>query len=221
MTGFSITRGINSIIADDCSNNIFSSLTIDRSGSSAIRIQNFSTGNVVRDNVITDTGLTGAEFGEGIYVGTSPGRWCDISDCQPDASNNTLIEGNTIGPDVRSEHIDIKPGADNGEIRYNTFVGEGMIMSQAGWPASWVILQGNAYKIHHNYGTDAILRGSWIPAVPDSRFGNDNEFWANEAHVNGADWGFYITNGTTGNVVRCDNVVTGAVRGYSNVSCQN
>ena len=64
----------------------------------------------VVDNVVRDTGLTTARYGEGVYVGT--GRF------PGDGTHHVLIEGNTFA-EVRAEAIDLKPGTHHLVVRNN------------------------------------------------------------------------------------------------------
>jgi hypothetical protein len=220
-TGFTITNALYGIEASGSSHNIVEGLEIHRIGQEAIEMYGFSRGNVIRGNRIYDTGLSVAEYGEGIYIGSSSAKWCARTACAPDQSDSTLIEGNTIGPDVRAEHIDMKEGTSAGEIRDNVMDGRGMIMSQSNWPSSWVIIAGNGYNIHDNVGTFTIIAGFRVIATV-AGWGQNNVFGANTADVRGADYGFLIQTGATsaGNVVRCSNQVLNAAIGLANVPCQ-
>ena len=219
-SGFTITNALFGFFGDGSSHMVLEGLTIHAIGQEAMEIAAFSKYNVIRGNRIYDTGRTVAEYGEGIYIGSSYDKWCNLTGCAPDASDSTLIEGNTIGPDVRAEHVDVKEGSTGGEIRNNTFDGRGLIESQNGWPTSWVIIQGNGYHIDNNTGTNTIASGYRV-IVHYQGNGMDNIFSGNTANVGGASYGFAIeTPASNDNVVRCNNVVVGASRGFANVACQ-
>jgi hypothetical protein len=49
--------------------------------------------------------------------------------------------------------------------------------------------------------------------------GNGNVFTRNRAEVDGPGYGFNIAGRSSGNVVKCDNVVVNAGDGYANVPC--
>ena len=137
-----------------------------------------------------------------------------------------IIDGNTIGPDVRAEHIDAKEGTHNGIIRNNTFNGTGMIESQgsgeSGWPNSWVILQGVGYQVYNNTGSHALSAGFRVVTHGTVQTGTDNIFYNNSFDVGGAAYGFLIQTGSSsnGNVVQCNNTVRDAAKGMSNTSCK-
>ena len=57
--------------------------------------------------------------------------------------------------------------------------------------------------------------------VVEESWGNDNVFRTNRATVNAAGYGFRISEGATGTVVACSNMVTGAGAGLSNIGCKN
>jgi hypothetical protein len=197
-------------------------LTIHGIGQEAVALKTFSKGDTLVANKIYDTGRTVAEYGEGIYVGSTYSTW---SGGVPDASDSVVIINNTFGPDVRAEHIDIKEGTHGGLIRGNTFNGSGMIESQgsgvSGWPNSWVILQGVGYRVEGNTGSNAISAGFRVVTHGTEETGLDNTFSGNSFDVGGAPYGFLLQAGssTSTNVVSCDNSVTNASQGLSNVGC--
>jgi hypothetical protein len=122
---------------------------------------------------------------------------------------------------VRAEAVDVKEGTTGGEIRNNVFDGTGLIESQAGWPTSWVIIQGNGYHVDGNRGAHTIVSGYRVTYHGSVATGQNNTFSGNTADVGGADYGFAIdTPGSFGNVVSCNNVVVNASRGFASVPCQ-
>jgi hypothetical protein len=228
LSGFTITNGLFGVWAERSVHILLQGLTVHGIGQEAIEIVSFSKNAVVSNNRIYDTGRVVAEYGEGIYIGSSNAHWASQSGGQPDATDSVLIEGNTIGPDVRAEHIDIKEGTTGGIIRNNTFNGAGMVESQgsgeSGWPNSWVILQGVGYRVENNTGSNALSAGFRVITHGTVMTGLDNTFTNNSFDVGGAAYGFLIQTGSgsngNGNVVSCSNSVRNASKGLANVACQ-
>ena len=214
LAGFTITHALRAIITVGANHDSISGLTIHGIGQEAVAIQAFSSFNTIENNHIYDTGIAVPVWGEGIYIGTPPEYWCTYTACQPDKSDSNFVIGNTIGPDVRAEHIDVKAGTTGGSIINNTFDGTGMIL-QPNDVNSWVVIAGVGYTIDGNHGVNALLYGFKVE-IP----GANNIFSKNVVDVRGSGYGFRIAPETTGNILRCDNVVLNAQSGFANVRCQ-
>jgi uncharacterized protein YjdB len=220
-SGFTITNALFGFYAQKSSHVVIEGLTIHAIGQEAIEIFNFSKYVVIRNNRIYDTGTHVAEYGEGVYIGSSNEKWATFTGGQPDHSDSSLVEGNNFGPNVRAEAVDVKEGTTGGEIRNNVFDGTGLVESQAGWPTSWVIIQGNGYHIDGNRGANTIVSGYRVTYHGTVATGQNNTFSGNTADVGGAAYGFAIdTPGSFGNVVQCNNIVLNASRGFASVACQ-
>lgn len=209
--GFTVNNGQKGIMADSIHDTILEGLTVSHIGDEAIHLRANSTDNTVVGNTISETGLREAKFGEGIYIGSAESNWCDITDCEPDRSDNNLIEDNTISG-TTAESIDIKEGTSGGILRHNSFDGAAMVEAD-----SWVDVKGNDWLIEANAGTDSPLDGFQTHEILDG-WGLGNVFRANTAAVNGPGFGFSLTPALT-NVVECDNTASGAGQGTSNVTC--
>ena len=212
LTGFSVTNGQKGVMADGTTGSVIEGLTVTKIGDEAIHLRAGSTDNVVSGNTISSTGHRRDKFGEGIYVGTAESNWCDISNCEADASDRNVIEGNTIS-DTTAEAIDIKEGTSDGIVRNNTFDGSGL----EGDADSWIDVKGNGWLIEGNVGVDSPGDGFQTHEVVDG-WGTDNVFRSNTAQVNGPGYGFALKP-ARGNTVSCDNTATGAASGLSNEPC--
>ena len=212
LTWFGVTNGEKDVMADGTIGTVIEGLTVTKIGDEAIHLRNGSTDNVVSGNTISGTGHRRDKFGEGIYVGSAESNWCDISNCEADASDRNVIEGNTI-TDTTAEAIDIKEGTSDGIVRNNTFNGSGL----AGDADSWVDVKGNGWLIEGNVGVDSPGDGFQTHEVVDG-WGTDNVFRGNTAQVNGPGYGFALKP-EAGNTVSCDNTATGAASGLSNEPC--
>jgi hypothetical protein len=213
LSGFSVRNGQKGVMADATTNTLFSGLHVSRTGDEAIHLRDFSTDNRVVGNTIRDTGQRKAKFGEGIYVGTAESNWCDVSDCEPDASDRNLVEGNDIA-DTTSESIDLKEGTADGIVRGNTFDGSAITGAD-----SWVDVKGNDWLIEGNTGASSPQDGFQTHEILDG-WGTGNVFRDNEAAVDGPGFGYSLTP-ELDNIVECSNSATGAAEGTTNVECRD
>ena len=213
LVGFSVHNGQKGVVADRTTNSLIAGLTLSQIGDEAIHLRTFSSDNTVADNRVSDTGLLKQKFGEGIYVGTAQKNWCSISNCQPDASDRNVIRNNTIS-NTTAENIDIKEGTTGGTITGNSFDGVGMVATAA---TAWVNVKGNRWIIDGNKGTNSPKDGFQTHQIL-AGWGTGNVFRNNSADVNGSGFGFGLTP-VLNNHVECNNTVSRAARGVSNVSC--
>jgi hypothetical protein len=215
LSGFSVTNGVFAILAEDSDHNRFQGLTLHGLAQEGMILRLSSSHNLIQDNTIYDTGLGVPDWGEGIYIGSTPAKWVGG---QPDRSDENLILNNSIGPGVTAEHIDVKAGSSNGTIRGNRFDGAGMLQTYEWLP--WVHVMGNGWTVEENEGVNGAAHG--FKAYRDTLgWGNGNIFSRNTVDLRAPGFGFLIDRATVGNIVRCDNVVLNAGSGFSNVSCSN
>lgn len=212
LVGFSVTNGQKGVMADGTVGSTIENLTVFHIGDEAIHLRKHSTDNRVVGNDISDTGLRRDKFGEGVYIGSADSNWCTITDCEPDKSDRNLVEGNYIHG-TTSEAVDIKEGTTGGILRGNTFDGSAIIAAD-----SWVDVKGNEWLIEGNTGTDSPLDGFQTHEIGKGGWGTRNVFRGNVANVNGPGFGFSLTP-ERDNRVACDNTVSAAGEGFSNVSC--
>jgi hypothetical protein len=211
LVGFTVTNGQKGVMADATVGSVIRNLTVTEIGDEAIHLRQGSTDNSVVGNTISNTGLRKPKFGEGIYIGSAESNWCDVNNCQPDASDRNLIEGNTISG-TTSENIDLKEGSTGGIVRGNSF--DGSTISAAD---SWIDVKGNGYLIEGNTGTNSPGDGFQTHEILDG-WGTGNVFRGNTASVNGPGFGYSLTP-ERDNVVECSNTATGAAEGVTNVTC--
>jgi hypothetical protein len=212
LQGFAVENGQKGVMADATTGTVIRDLTVSHIGDEAIHLRAGSTDNQVLRNTISDTGLRKPKFGEGIYIGTAESNWCDISDCKPDASDRNLVQGNTIS-NTTSESVDIKEGTTGGVLRDNTFDGAAMVEAD-----SWVDVKGRGWLIEGNTGSNSADDGFQTHEILDG-WGTDNVFRANTANLTGPGLGFSLKP-ERGNVVHCDNTVTGPGAELTNVECR-
>ncbi|MCW2775103.1 MAG: hypothetical protein JWN91_3429 [Nocardioides sp.] len=122
LRGFSVTGGQKGVLLDGSSHNEIVRLRITDTGDEALHLRAASSHNLVAKNDVSGTGLREPAYGEGIYVGTAESNWCDVSDCEPDRSDDNRIVDNTVA-DTSAEAVDIKEGTTGGELRGNELGG--------------------------------------------------------------------------------------------------
>lgn len=216
LAGVSVTGALKGVVLDNASGCQLVSLTVHDVDEEGVHFRAFSRDNTLRNSTIYATGRVTPGFGEGVYLGSAKSNWGDYSDGEPDTSDGNQIVDNTIGPDVTAEAIDVKEGTTGGTLRGNVFVGRGM--SGENFADSWVDLKGNGYVVDGNVGTDTLRDGFQVHVAVEG-WGEGNTFRGNQATVNGPGYGFAIDEDAAGNVIGCDNVVTGAALGLANVAC--
>ena len=194
--------------------NILQDIDVHHIGHEGIHLRAFSTGNLVQGNLVHDTGLRKAKYGEGVYVGSAHSNWCEHSGCKPDRSDNNRILGNQIGPDVTAEGVDLKEGTSSGLVSGNDFIGRNMTGAD-----SWVDVKGNAWTVQGNRGSLSPQDGFQVH-VEAPGWGRDNVITGNSGDL-GADgeYGVRVDNDARGTRVGCDNRFSRAGKGLSNIPC--
>jgi parallel beta-helix repeat protein len=214
-SGMTITNGMKGITVKKSHHMTISDNNVYNIGHEGIHLKQNTTDSVVIGNVIKDTGKIETLYGEGIYVGSSKNNWCELTNCKPDKSDRNAIVGNNITT-PGSQFIDAKEGTTDGVIVNNIFNGAaGMQRTE-----SWVMVMGNRWSVTSNSGTSSIKHGFQVNGHLAGT-GLNNMFADNISKVNGPGYGFelYEVNGknTSGTILSCSNVVTGAALGFSNV----
>jgi len=212
LLGFTVSEGEKGVLADGVTDSVLQDLTVTHIGDEAVHLRSGSSGNVLRGLTVSDTGLREEKFGEGIYVGTAVGNWCQISGCEPDRSDRNMIIHNTIS-DTAAESIDIKEGTTGGIVQDNVFDGVGM----RGDADSWVDVKGNGWMIRNNHGTSARGSGFEVHQLSDG-WGTGNVFDGNTADVRGPGYGFELRP-IADNLVTCSNTAVDAAQGLTNTTC--
>ena len=215
VTGLSVSGAKKGIVLDGSDGTRLDRLDVGSTGEEAVHVRTNSTGAVVSDSVIHDTGLTTPDYGEGIYVGSAASNWSSItgSSSRPDRSDGVVISGNLIRH-TSAEGIDIKEGTTGGRISGNRFVDAGY--SGANYADSWVDLKGNGYLVENNSGSGAATDAFQVH-VALSGWGVGNVFRGNGAVSGVPGYEVNVQKGASGTVVACG--PSGAARGLSNIPC--
>lgn len=213
LQGFGVENGQKGVMADGTTGSVIRGLIVSHIGDEGIHLRADSTDNQVLENTISDTGLRKPKFGEGIYIGTAESNWCDITACEPDASDRNLVAGNDIS-ETTSESVDIKEGTAGGILRGNTFDGSSINKAD-----SWVDVKGNDWLIDGNVGSNSPEDGFQTHEILDG-WGTGNIFQNNTARLTSAGLGFSLKP-ERDNVVTCDNTVSGPDSELTNVECRD
>ncbi|HSO53627.1 MAG TPA: right-handed parallel beta-helix repeat-containing protein [Actinomycetes bacterium] len=214
LSGFTVTNGEKGIMADRANHNVVQDVAVHHIGHEGIHLRNFSTDNLVRGNLVHHTGLRKARYGEGVYVGSAHSNWCEHSGCKPDKSDRNQILDNQIGPNVTAESVDLKEGTSDGLVSGNTFAGRHMTGAD-----SWVDVKGNAWKVQENRGSLSPQDGFQVHVEADG-WGRGNLIAGNAGDLGAnGEYGVRVDKDAGGTVVGCDNRVSGAAKGLSNIPC--
>jgi hypothetical protein len=217
--GLTVRGGQKGVVLDEADSVVLSGLDVGHTGMEAVHFRTSSSDNRLEGSTVHDTGLVEPGFGEGVYIGSAQSNWSRYGEGGgPDRSDRNVVTGNHVFA-VTAENVDVKEGTTGGVIAGNTFDGGGMTGDH--YADSWIDLKGNDYLVEGNIGRDALLDGLQTHVQLDG-WGRDNVFRGNRLEVNAEGVGINVHRGdrSTGNVVSCDNVVTGAGGGVSNVPCR-
>lgn len=203
--GITVTGGQKGIMVDGAAHVTIDGVTVHGLDMEGVHFRNSSTYGVIKNSRIYDTGNDGRGMGEGVYVGSAGGT--------SDRSDHVQIVGNTIGPDVGGEAVDLKEGTTGGLVSGNSFDGKGL--TGANFDDSWVDVKGNDYVIENNTGKNTTNNG-YETHSQQSGWGCGTVFRDNRSDLTGATgsgrYAFNITNydaaGCTVTVAR-SNTMTG------------
>jgi len=215
--GFSVSDCKKAIVLDSSSHNIIENISIKNTGEEGIHFRTYSCYNNMKGCTITNTGLSNPGIGEACYIGSAVNNWPRYTGNKPDTANYNVIEGNTFGPEVTAEGVDVKEGTTGNIIRNNTFYGKGQKGENSG--NSWMEIKGNHTLIENNHGYDALLDGFQV-TIKAEGWGAFNIFRNNTCEVNGPGMGIRVQlkNGSAnGNIVYSNNTVKNAKEGLTNI----
>lgn len=211
--GLTVTGAQKGIVLDHSPHVVLAGIRVHDVGYEAVHLRSGSSDVVLDRLAIWRTGRQDPRYGEGVYVGSAERHWCEFSGCKPDRVDRVRISGCRFGPLVTAENIDVKEGTSDGVIDHNVFDGTGTTAAE-----SWVNVKGNRWRLVDNTGTHAPRDGVQVHVVV-AGWGRDAFLMGNDFAVNAAGYGVRVDRRNQGAVVACDNVVTGASAGLSNVAC--
>jgi hypothetical protein len=213
LTGFSVHTAKKGIVLDGSTGVVMDRLHVYDIGDEGVHFRAFSSDNWLTASIIEDTGHANDGFGEGVYLGSASGNWPTFTRGQPDRSDRNSIIGNII-QDTTAENIDVKEGTTGGMIAGNTL--DGASLSGANSADSNIDVKGSDYLITENMVTGS--RGNAFEGhVPILGWGSGNWYSRNILTAASTAAGIW-SDGTaahTGNIITCDNTVTGAAVAYA------
>lgn len=213
--GVTVTGGQKGIVTDAANGVVIDSVTVHDLDMEGVHFRTSSKDGVIRNSRIYDTGHDGRGMGEGVYVGTAG----DLTD----NSDRVQITGNTIGPDVGGENVDIKEGTTGARIVGNTFDGSGL--TGANYDDSWVDVKGNDVLVQGNTGSRTTNNG-YETHTQQPGWGCGTVFRDNASDLTGATGALRLAINVTADTGSCrttvysDNTVGGGY-GLTNVGVTN
>ncbi|KQR23430.1 NosD domain-containing protein [Microbacterium sp. Leaf151] len=214
LTGFTVERSLQGIMIKYSSRMVLSDLVVRDTGYEGIHLYAMTSDSVVAHSTLARNGSLDVSYGEGVYIGTSQRRWDEVTGGEPDASNRNVIVSNRF-VQTGAESIDAKEGTSGGTVADNTF--EGFLNGSRA--LGWVLVTGNEWAIIGNDGDDAV--GNAYSSLSWGDWGYDNEFRDNTGRVGSSGYGVWVHDKTRGVAVACDNQVTAAGSGNTNVFCSS
>ncbi|MTD15807.1 hypothetical protein GIS00_17875 [Nakamurella sp. YIM 132087] len=226
LEGFTVSSASKGIVLDRSNFVTIDGVRVTDIGAEAVHFRSFSSDNILRNSDIDHTGRRSEQYGEGVYIGSAKSNWEKHSGGEPDRSDRNQVLDNRISA-TTAESIDIKEGSTGGVIRGNTF--DGSEIAGKNSADSWIDVKGNEYLIEGNTGI-ATLEDGFQVHVQLEGWGERNVFRGNVLQVDAPGVGIWLQNTATdpakGNVIGCDNQVTGAAAGnwatnhYQPLDCQ-
>jgi hypothetical protein len=219
LAGFTVTNSLGGVAGNGANDNKIISLEIRDVGEVGIHLREFSKRNLIRDNLIHRTGKYVAQYGEGVYIGTTESQWCVKTNCQPDRSDSNQVVRNVISA-TTADGIQMMAGTTGGLIRGNTIDGGGMVRISAA-PAQWVLVMGNKVLVDSNTAANALTHGMKVHrSATATAWGDNDVFRANKLDLGTSGYGIYLDSPpANGMIVKCNNSATHAGSGLSNVPC--
>jgi hypothetical protein len=131
-------------------------------GAEGLHLRDGTDSAQVKNNSFTRIGMARKDRGEALYIGSDKKMWHpDYLPANPrddfkfiGANDNTLVDGNTFGPDIGAEHVDLKEGTRGAIVRNNTFIGAitnaTLMAAEGDYGLALVFDKAYQSKIHNN-----------------------------------------------------------------------
>jgi hypothetical protein len=132
------------IILDKSENITIRGCYVHATGAEAVAVRDDSSHNRIEWCEISETGLGGQIWNEGIYIGVSYSNQGTYGG----ACNYNTVSYCIIGPDVKSKGYTCKEGATGNTVEYTTFYAAGMTPDNSS--RSFIELQGNNGEVRYN-----------------------------------------------------------------------
>lgn len=180
------------VVLDHSNYSYIKNIEVYETGQEGIHLRDGSSYCVVDGANVHDTGLTGAKYGEGIYIGSANTTTGYAYNC-----DYNVVKNCTLGPNTTAECVDIKEYTTGNRIENCTLYGGGMTETD-----SFIDIKGNETTVQNN-----------ICEVQ----GNTNITDAFQLHCQVEGWG--CNNIISGNTVSFAGTTEYIVRCWSGTSC--
>ncbi|MCL1832346.1 MAG: right-handed parallel beta-helix repeat-containing protein [Oscillospiraceae bacterium] len=177
-----IEGGQKGILFDNTTNSIIRGNHVFGCGQEAIHLRDGSSDNIIINNRVTDTGLTNAGYGEGIYVGNANSTTTYNHYC-----NNNTIAHNVLGPGIAADCVDIKEGSSGTIVEYNIMYGAGIAGQNSA--TSHILNRGDETIIRYNTfyrDENPIVRAAvenWAVALDGRNWGQKTQVYGNTFYL--------------------------------------
>lgn len=178
-----VTNAKKGIMLDNANYTLIDNVEVYNIGEEGVHYRDGSSYNTIQYSNIHDCGVLTPDYGEGVYVGSDVGKWGTYNA----ATNYNKIKNNTIGPNVKAEHIDIKEGSTGTIVEYNTFNGTGI--SGANSADSFMDVKGNNDIIRYNTGyrnNNSIIVNAFEVHQRSAGWGQNADFYGNTVYLDNA-----------------------------------
>ncbi|WP_249435910.1 right-handed parallel beta-helix repeat-containing protein [Paenibacillus sp. Marseille-Q4541] len=177
-----MTNAQKGIMLDNSNHTLITNVEVYNIGYEGVHFRDGSSYSTIENSYIHDTGLTGAGYGEGVYVGSAEGASYNQN------THYNVIRNVVFGPNITAEHIDIKERTIGTLVENCTFHGEGI--SGANYADSFIDVKGNGAIIRNNTvyqnGNQVIVDAFQLhEIVPGS--GTGNQFLNNTLYLTSPD----------------------------------
>jgi hypothetical protein len=216
LSGFTVNKSLASVEMKNGANwNKAISLDVNGPGEAGVVVKQNSSHTVISGNEIHNTGMSSAQFGEGVYIGTTEAQWVNGI---PDHSDSNEVYGNHVYS-TTADGIQFMAGTTGTIVRKNTIDGAGMVAIAAA-PPHWVLAMGNDALVDSNTAINALTYGMKVRRSSTANsWGSNVAFRANTMTSGRTQAAIYLeTPPAQGMVVYCDNVRTDTGT-LSNVAC--
>lgn len=191
VSSLKFTNAQKGIILDQSNDSLIARVEVYNIGYEGVHFRDGSSRGRIEDSWIHDTGVTGAGYGEGVYVGSAEGAGYN------QAVYDTVISGVRFGPNVRAEHVDIKERTLRTVVENCSFDGTGI--SGANYADSFIDVKGNDAVIRGNTGyrngNAALLDAFQLHKIVEG-WGVNNRFSGNKVFMDGP--AGYVVNAASG-----------------------
>jgi hypothetical protein len=214
VSGMTIQNFRKGVVLSGASKITVSDVLIRNVGEEAIKLRYGTTDSTIVKNEVYNTGRVIAQYGEGVYIGSSPKDWCAVYACNQDRSDRNQVIANTISG-TTADPIEAKPGTSGGVIRNNVIDGQSVVAVD-----TLLSVKGNDYLVLDNTGVNGKAHlGVYAGYTEVDGYGAGNVFARNRVGVPAGATAIVLGKGAN-NLVDCNNTATVSGSALTNVTCQ-